>query len=158
MEDKCAHSTNCNGYLFWSHAPASQPLQQGSCDIIQFITHYQHSSGQQWLHVMTITCNFTEAGSPHVVASFDQEAAAVLMYRIAVFKAEINNLPDVLRWLDCMLIQICQKFANYRKEDLTIFRLMDNFSIYLSSCSIFVEVSSCRCLTTVQMKLLSIGK
>ena len=53
---------------------------------------------------MTIARNFVEAGSPHVAASFDQEAAAVLMSRIAVFKAEIDDSPDVLRWLDCILI------------------------------------------------------
>ena len=55
-------------------------------------------------------------------ASFDQEAVVVLMSRIAVFKAEINDLPDVLRWLvDHMLIRLCQKFADYRKEDPTSF-------------------------------------
>lgn len=52
------------------------------------------------------------------------------MARIAVFKAEIDDSPDVLRWLDRMLIRLCQKFADYRKEDPTSFRLTDNFSIY----------------------------
>ncbi|KAJ3004194.1 hypothetical protein NUW54_g4931 [Trametes sanguinea] len=65
-----------------------------------------------------------------IAASFDQEAAAVLMARIAVFKAEIDDSPDVLRWLDRMLIRLCQKFADYRKEDPSSFRLTDNFSIY----------------------------
>ena len=66
---------------------------------------------------MTIDHNFAEAGSPNVAASFDQEAA-VLMSRIAVFKAEIDDSPDVLRWLDHMLIRLCQKFANYRTKNL----------------------------------------
>jgi protein transport protein SEC23 len=52
------------------------------------------------------------------------------MARIAVFKAEIDDSPDVLRWLDRMLIRLCQKFADYRKEDPVSFRLTDNFSIY----------------------------
>ena len=54
------------------------------------------------------------------------------MARIAVFKAEIDDSPDVLRWLgiDRMLIRSCQEFADYRKEDPTSFRLTDNFSIY----------------------------
>src|ERR1700754_4433088 len=52
------------------------------------------------------------------------------MARIAVFKAEIDDSPDVLRWLDRMLIRLCQKFADYRKEDQSSFRLADNFSIY----------------------------
>lgn len=110
--------------------PAGQALQPGSRGLIQFVTHYQHSSGQQRLRVTTIARNFAEAGSQSIAASFDQEAAAVLMARIAVFKAEIDDSPDVLRWLDRMLIRLCQKFADYRKEDPTSFRLSDNFSIY----------------------------
>ncbi|KAH9973826.1 hypothetical protein BGW80DRAFT_1437143 [Lactifluus volemus] len=110
--------------------PAGQPLQQGSRGLIQFVTHYQHSIGQMRLRVTTIARNFAEAGSPGIAASFDQEAAAVLMARIAVFKAEIDDSPDVLRWLDRMLIRLCQKFADYRKEDPPSFRLADNFSIY----------------------------
>ncbi|KAI0086877.1 hypothetical protein BDY19DRAFT_959387 [Irpex rosettiformis] len=110
--------------------PAGQPLQPGSRGLIQFVTHYQHSSGQQRLRVTTIARNFAEAGSPSIPASFDQEASAVLMARIAVFKAEIDDSPDVLRWLDRMLIRLCQKFADYRKEDPQSFRLGDGFSIY----------------------------
>jgi protein transport protein SEC23 len=109
--------------------PAGQPLQPGSRGLIQFVTHYQHASGQHRLRVTTVVRNFAEAGSPSIAASFDQEAAAVLMARIAVFKAEIDDSPDVLRWLERMLIRLCQKFADYRKEDLTSFRLTDNFSI-----------------------------
>ncbi|KAJ3546914.1 hypothetical protein NMY22_g1855 [Coprinellus aureogranulatus] len=118
------------GVYFEVVTPAGQPLQQGSRGLIQFVTHYQHSSGQMRLRVTTIARNFAEAGSPSIPASFDQEAAAVLMARIAVFKAEIDDSPDVLRWLDRMLIRLCQKFADYRKEDPTSFRLTDNFSIY----------------------------
>ncbi|KAI5115739.1 hypothetical protein M0805_009731 [Coniferiporia weirii] len=32
---------------------------------------------------------------------------------MAVFKAELHNLPDVLCWLDEMLIWLCQKFSDY---------------------------------------------
>ncbi|PIL36996.1 hypothetical protein GSI_00688 [Ganoderma sinense ZZ0214-1] len=47
-----------------------------------------------------------------------------------VFKVEVDDSPDVLRWLDHMLIGLCQEFADYRKEDLMSFHLTDNFSIY----------------------------
>ena len=122
------------GVYFEVVPPAGQPLQPGSCRLIQFVTHYQHSSGQQRLHVTTITRNFPEAGSPSIAASFDQEAV-VLIARIVVFKAKMDVSPDVLRWLDRMLIRLCQKFADYRKEDPINFRL--------------VEVNSSRCSTTV---------
>jgi len=96
--------------------PAGQPLQPGANGLVQFVTHYQHASGQYRLRVTTVARAFAEGGHPSIAASFDQEAAAVLMSRIAVFKAEIDDSPDVLRWLDRMLIRLCQKFADYRKE------------------------------------------
>ena len=110
--------------------PAGQPLPPGSRGLIQFVTHYQHASGQYRLRVTTIARNFADAESGQIALSFDQEAAAVLMARIAVFKAEIDDSPDVLRWLDRMLIRLCQKFAEYRKDDPSSFRLGENFNIY----------------------------
>jgi protein transport protein SEC23 len=106
------------------------PMAPNQRGLIQFVTHYQHSSGQFRLRVTTVARNFAEPGSPMIGQLFDQEAAAVLMARIAVFKAEIDDSPDVLRWLDRMLIRLCQKFAEYRKEDASSFRLTDKFSIY----------------------------
>ena len=50
-----------------------------------------------------------DGNSPQIFAGFDQEAAAVLMARISVFKAEYDDGPDVLRWLDRMLIRLVPK-------------------------------------------------
>lgn len=108
----------------------TQPVQPGSRGMIQFVTHYQHSSGQFRLRVTTVARNWAEANAPEVGQSFDQEAAAVLMARLAAFKADIDDGPDVLRWLDRMLIRLCQKFADYRKDDPSSFQLANNFSIY----------------------------
>ncbi|KAG2353949.1 hypothetical protein BDR07DRAFT_1431197 [Suillus spraguei] len=78
---------------------AGRPLSHGSRGLIQFVTYYQYSSGQMQ------SC---EANSPSIASSFDQEATAVVMVRIAVFKAEIDDSPYVLRWLDRMLIRLCR--------------------------------------------------
>ncbi|GAA5812916.1 GTPase-activating protein S23 [Mucor flavus] len=106
------------------------PFTPGSRGLIQFATHYQHSSGQFRLRVTTVARNFAEGQSPEIANSFDQETAAVLMARIAVFKGEVDDGPDVLRWLDRMLIRLCQRFADYRKDDPHSLRLSENFSIY----------------------------
>ncbi|KAL1924493.1 uncharacterized protein VTP21DRAFT_4147 [Calcarisporiella thermophila] len=108
----------------------AQPVTQGARGLIQFVTYFQHASGQYRLRVTTIARNWADNAGPIVAASFDQEAAAVLMARIAVFKSEIDDGPDVLRWLDRMLIRLCQKFADYRKDDPSSFQLSPNFSIY----------------------------
>jgi protein transport protein SEC23 len=54
-------------------------------------------------------------GNQPLLAGFDQEAAAALMSRITVFKAETEEAFDVLRWLDRMLIRLMNKFAGNQK-------------------------------------------
>lgn len=107
-----------------------QALPPGSRGMVQITTQYQHSSGQFRLRVTTIARNWADPNAPEITQSFDQEAAAVCMARLAVFKAETDDGPDVLRWLDRMLIKLCQKFADYRKDDPSSFQLAPNFSIY----------------------------
>ena len=80
--------------------------------------------------IPSIISSWVDANSPDLPFSFDQEAAAVSMARIAVFKSEMENGADVLRWLDRVLIRLCQRFAEFRKDDPNSFRLADNFSLY----------------------------
>lgn len=47
----------------------------------------------------------------HIESSFDQEAAAVLMARLGVFRAESEEGPDVMRWLDRQLIRLVRETA-----------------------------------------------
>lgn len=49
----------------------------------------------------------------HIESSFDQEAAAVLMARLGVFRAESEEGPDVLRWLDRQLIRLVSDTLNH---------------------------------------------
>lgn len=66
----------------------------------------------------------------HIESSFDQEASAVLMARLGVFRAESEEGPDVLRWLDRQLIRLCQKFGQFNKDDPTSFKLSESLSLY----------------------------
>ena len=120
-----------------SRLPAKADLKLQQCSrgpqkgLIQFLTYYQHSGGQFHLRVTTVARDMSgPSGDPAIARSFDQEAAAVLMSRIAVFKAEVDDGPDVLRWVDRMLIRLCSRFAEYRKDDPTSFRLERNFTLY----------------------------
>ncbi|XP_014666484.1 PREDICTED: protein transport protein Sec23A-like [Priapulus caudatus] len=110
----------------------SAPIPQGGRGFIQFITQYQHPSGQKRVRVTTIARNWVDATTslPHIASSFDQETAAVLMARLAIFRSETDEGPDVLRWLDRMLIRLCQKFGEYNKDDPNSFRLSETFSLY----------------------------
>lgn len=108
------------------------PIPQGGRGAIQFVTQYQHSSGQRRIRVTTIARSWADAQSQiqNIAASFDQEAAAVLMARLAVYRAETEEGPDVLRWLDRQLIRLCQKFGEYHKDDPSSFRFSEAFSLY----------------------------
>ncbi|XP_043930175.1 protein transport protein Sec23A [Protopterus annectens] len=108
------------------------PIPQGGRGAIQFVTQYQHSSGQRRIRVTTIARNWADAQTQiqTIAASFDQEAAAVLMARLAVYRAETEEGPDVLRWLDRQLIRLCQKFGDYHKDDPNSFRFSETFSLY----------------------------
>ncbi|KAI0231612.1 Protein transport protein Sec23A [Lamellibrachia satsuma] len=108
------------------------PIPQGGRGYVQFITQYQHSSGQRRIRVTTLARNWVDASinMQHIAAGYDQEASAVLMARIAVFRAETDDGPDVLRWLDRMLIRLCQKFGDYQKDSPTSFRFPEQFTLY----------------------------
>ncbi|XP_013414578.1 protein transport protein Sec23A isoform X2 [Lingula anatina] len=108
------------------------PIPQGGRGYIQFITQYQHSSGQKRVRVTTVARNWADASLniQHISAGFDQEAAAVIMARTAVFRAETDEGPDVLRWLDRNLIRLCQKFGDYHKDDQNSFRFSETFSLF----------------------------
>ena len=86
----------------------ASPIPQGRLSYFQFITQYQHSSGQKRVRVTTLARKWADAVTnlPHIAAGFDEEAAAVLMARLAAFRADSDEGPDVLRWLDQMLIRL----------------------------------------------------
>mmetsp|Transcript_10919 Transcript_10919/g.36177 ORF Transcript_10919/g.36177 Transcript_10919/m.36177 type:complete len:820 (+) Transcript_10919:78-2537(+) len=102
---------------------------------VQFMTQYQHSTGHVRLRSTTVCGPWAMPGdgpdqTTAFVRSFDQEAAAVLMARIAVNRTDTEDVTDVLRWIDRSLIRLCAKFADYRKDEASTFRLPLEFSLY----------------------------
>ena len=63
-------------------------IPQGQLGCVQFITFFQHSSGQKRVRVTTVARQWADPATNqgHISASFDQEAAAVLLSRMAILK------------------------------------------------------------------------
>lgn len=64
------------------------------------------------MHILAFFfCSWADAQTQiqNIAASFDQEAAAILMARLAVYRAETEEGPDVLRWLDRQLIRLVKR-------------------------------------------------
>jgi protein transport protein SEC23 len=114
-------------------APATAGGQpQQSPGLIQFLTHYQTSTGQSILRVTTIARPWTDTvmSLQPLAESFDQETAAALVARQAAHKLEVEEPYDVLRWADRLLIRLVSKFADYRKDDPTSLRLAQKFTLF----------------------------
>lgn len=99
---------------------------------IQFLTSYQSMDGQMRLRVTTVTRRWVDStmGNEDLVQGFDQEAAAVVIARLASHKMEIEEGFDATRWLDRNLIRLCSKFGDYRKDDPASFTLNPCFSLF----------------------------
>lgn len=97
----------------------------------QFLTYYQHSSGQMRLRATTLSRRWVSGpGSiQDLIAGFDQEAAAVVMARQVSFKMETEAEFDPIRWLDKSLIHVCSRFGDYQKDSPSSFCLSPRFSI-----------------------------
>jgi len=118
------------GFFFDVTSQQANANPQGKQSFLQFQTTYQHSSGRKRLRVTTVSSRYTDANMTDIIQGFDQEAAAVLMARYAVWKCENEDPLDVLRWVDRMLIRLVSKFADYRKDDPSSFNLSQEVNIF----------------------------
>ncbi|CAK9136676.1 unnamed protein product [Ilex paraguariensis] len=118
----------CIGFFF--QVGDEQKVQPSSAFFIQFITRYRHGNMGIRKRVTTAARRWVGNRSPEIAAGFDQEAAASVMARLAINKAERSFTRDVIRWLDKMLIRFASKFGDYVQEDPSSFRLSSNFSLY----------------------------
>ena len=126
--------TTASVFFEMAGAPGTAPAPNAA-GIVQFVTMYQHASGQMRLRVTTTARAIVDPGDPNLPAMFDQEAAACVIARIAVHKSEQTlqeegSGAEVMRWLDRLLIRLCQRFGEYRKDDPSSFRLHPQFSLY----------------------------
>uniref|UniRef100_A0AC35UIJ3 Protein transport protein SEC23 n=1 Tax=Rhabditophanes sp. KR3021 TaxID=114890 RepID=A0AC35UIJ3_9BILA len=108
-------------------------VPQGARGMIQFVTQYQHADGHKRIRVTTTCRSWADMATqqPNIAYGFDQEAGAVIMARLASWRASNeNDTPDALRWLDRSLIRLVQKFGEYHKDDPNSFRLSEKFALF----------------------------
>lgn len=139
--------TNKTCIAFFFAVCSEQNIQPNSAFVIQFITRYRYGNMEMRKRVTTAARRWVGNQSPDIVAGFDQEAAAAVMARLAIDKAESSFDPDVTTWLDTNLIEFASRHGDYIQEDPSSFRLLSNFShypqfMYYLRRSQFINVSS----------------
>ncbi|WVZ05201.1 hypothetical protein V8G54_018547 [Vigna mungo] len=115
---------------FFFQVNQRQRIQPGSAFLIQFITRYRQGNMGCRKRVTTAARRWVANHSADIAAGFDQEAAATVMARLAILRAQECHPRDVIRWLDDTLIRFTSKFGDYVPEDPSSFRLSSNFSLY----------------------------
>ncbi|XP_044499496.1 protein transport protein SEC23 [Mangifera indica] len=144
---------------FFFQVSDDQKAQPGSAFFIQFITRYRLGNMGMRKRVTTAARRWVGKQSPEIAAGFDQEAAAAVMARLAIHRAETCYSRDVIRWLDDTLIRFASKFGDYVQEDPSSFRLSSNFSLYPQFMyylrrSQFIDVFNCSPDETAYFRLM----
>ncbi|CAM9003272.1 unnamed protein product [Rhodiola kirilowii] len=116
--------------FFFQVNTGEKKIQSGSAFFLQFITRYRYGNMGIRKRVTTVARRWAGANSAEIAAGFDQEAAASVMARMAIHRAERCYARDVIRWLDDTLVRFASKFGEYVQEDASSFRLPFNFSLY----------------------------
>jgi len=122
--------TNRTCIAFFFQVSDKQTIQPSSAFMVQFITRYRQGNMGLRKRVTTAARRWVANHSTDIAAGFDQEAAASIMARLAILRAETCHARDVVRWLDDTLIRFTSKFGDYVPEDPSSFRLSSNFSLY----------------------------
>lgn len=100
---------------------------------VQFLTTYIAGDRSTRLRVTTFKrklCPDLLSNKYEVAQSFDQEAAVVLLAKIAICKNFKEDKIDVLRWVDKSLIGIIKVFGEYTKDSPSSFKLTKEFSYF----------------------------
>jgi protein transport protein SEC23 len=98
--------------------------------ITQFQTNYQHASGLRVVRVTTIAHNWSpQPGTHSLIPGIDQECAAALMARLAVYKNEKQD-ADPLTLLDQHLIKLMKRFGQFTKGLPSSFVTPPELSLY----------------------------
>lgn len=100
---------------------------------IQFQTTYIAGDRSTRLRVTTIRRKLSsnlQENNYEVAQGFDQEAATVLLAKIAIIKGYKEESIEVLRWVDKSLIQLTTRFAEYTKDEPNSFKLTKEFSYF----------------------------
>jgi len=107
------------------------PIQDGKMLHIQLLSHYQHATLGTRLRVTTLSRAWADSNNIEALSrGFDQEAAAVLTSRMVAYRAQTEEVFDIMRWMDRMLIRLCAKFGTYNRDDPSSFHLSQHFSIF----------------------------
>ena len=117
-------------YFETTAAPPDVAVKREPYRYTQFITKFEAGNHVR-LRVTTARHHAQEKTSfPELANSFDQEAAAVLLARMAIHKTDTTPLFDVLRWLDRTVVRLVARFGEFVKDQPSSLKLPPRFVLF----------------------------
>jgi protein transport protein SEC23 len=107
-----------------------QPIRPGILSYIQFVSRYRRlATGRNHVRVTTACVRFADLTTTkhEIAAGFDQEAAGVLVARLAMWKLNGEETVDVVHWVDRLLIRFCRLFGTYTPNEPGTFSMDGRF-------------------------------
>jgi protein transport protein SEC23 len=127
----CLLPTTSLAFFFDVSASKISPIPSGTTSFLQFVTKYRHlGSGLMRLRVTTVYVSFADLslGKREIGQGFDQEAAAILIARRAMWEVQCGETAEAVHEVDRTLIHFCRTFGSYRRNDPGTFTLSENFT------------------------------
>ncbi|KEG10298.1 putative protein transport protein Sec23A [Trypanosoma grayi] len=151
-------STNFAIY-FDTTAAAPSEAAKHPVRYVQFVTKYEIGNEVRTRVYTAIHQAQGVTSMPELAASFDQEAAAVLLAREALHRADTTPLFDVLRWLDRTVVRLVSRFGDYLRDQPSTLKLPQQFVffpafMYHLRRSAYLQVFNCSPDETAILRLM----
>ncbi|CAD2213268.1 protein transport protein SEC23 [Angomonas deanei] len=116
--------------IYYDTVTGPQGCENNQVRYTQIITRYE-TGFEKRTRVSTLTVGrVMKPTIQQLTVAFDQETAAVLLARQALYKTDTLPPLEVLRWLDRTVLRLVRKFAQYTKNDPHSLRLPNEFTLF----------------------------
>jgi len=109
----------------------SGPYIHRNRGFLQFQTRYVHPSGHVSLRVTTVAHAYADLVSQETLNGIAYQAAAVLVARQAIEKADAEDPDTTHKWLDHIIICFTSKFSTWEDGQESSFQIRQSFAYFL---------------------------
>lgn len=99
--------------------------------VIQIITSFIAGDRSHRLRITTVKKKFATSGNFNMLCEgFDQDAACVMLAKLAVIKSKVEDSNEILKWLDKTLVRFMTKFAIYSPNNISSFKIPQQLNMF----------------------------
>lgn len=113
--------------IYYDSSPTNSEVLRRPMRHTQIVTRYEIGREKRTRVTTLAVAQRENPSQTELIEAFDQETAAVLLARQAIFKTDSAPLFDVLRWLDRTLVRAVSRFGQYTRNMPETLQLPNQF-------------------------------